>query len=234
MFMRGRLSDFPLEMLASSLELCRQPIELVLRRNEEIVHRVLIKAGRITAVQDAFGSDVDAALTGIRRDPGTRFDVYRRSDLTVGPSVASLRALIADPAPIRDSSKESPAPANGRVDAPAASGRHEVESGGVDVAGVQAQLAQIVAELAGLRTALEDPNRESANARTERVLSRIAAVEAYIRRALPRAHADVTGAMHEVLAELRPNRSERLLLRCVLGMQIAFLVVSVALLVLAL
>ena len=92
LFMRGELSDFPLEVLIGSLDLSRQSIELELRRGDQVLHRVMVRAGRITSVASVRGEGTDAALAAIREDPGTQFLVYRNTDSGVGQSVASLEA----------------------------------------------------------------------------------------------------------------------------------------------
>ena len=96
LFMRGKLSDFPLDLIIASLDLSRQPMELVLRRDEEILHSVQLKAGRIAAVDGASGEGVDEALAAIRTDPGADFLVYRCSATIDGPPVAPLTALISE------------------------------------------------------------------------------------------------------------------------------------------
>ena len=113
-FMQGRISDFPLDLLIGSLDLSRQPIELVLRRGETILHQVQVKSGRITTAVSTVGRGVDAALAAIRNDPGDEFIVYRCPELADGPPVASLQALVSetDPIPI-------PAPVAQRPAAPA-------------------------------------------------------------------------------------------------------------------
>ena len=78
LFMEGRLTDFPLELLIASLNLSRQPIELELSRDEEVLHRVLLKAGHILSAMSASGGDGAATLAAIREDPGSEFLVYRR------------------------------------------------------------------------------------------------------------------------------------------------------------
>ena len=113
-FMQGLLSDFPLDLLIGSLDLSRQPIELVLRRGETTLHRVQIKAGRITAVLSTAGQGADAALAAIRNDPGDEFVVYRCPELAGGPPVATLQALVSETGPVR-----IPAPAAQSPAAPA-------------------------------------------------------------------------------------------------------------------
>ena len=111
LFMRGSLADFPLELLIGSLDLCRQPVELVLRREEEILHRVLVRSGRITAAASTAGEGVEGALAAIREDPGTEFLVYRCSGPAERPPVASLEALASAGDANRDPARDDPQPA---------------------------------------------------------------------------------------------------------------------------
>ena len=105
LFMEGRLTDIPWELLISSLDLSRQPIELELCRGQEILHRVLFKSGRIMAAESAGTEGGNAALAAIREDPGTEFVVYRHEKLADESTIAPLQALLptADvvPEPVR-------------------------------------------------------------------------------------------------------------------------------------
>ena len=182
LFMEGRLSDFSLELLLSSLDLCRQPIELVLRRKENILHRVLIKSGRITAAASASGEGADAALAAIREDPGVEFLVYRYQGLVDGSPVAPLRALVSE-------TDEVPRPA---------------EAEGGRLSSIEARLEQMAADMAALRVALSIPKQDAAQAEPAKASSPFAAAEAELR--LGQEHTRARGAMRElrtVLADLR-------------------------------
>ena len=190
LFMQGRLSDFPLEVLVSSLALCRQPIELVLGRKKEVLHRVLVKAGRITAVANRSGGGVDTGLAAIRRDPGTQFFVYRRTDLKLGPPVAPLTALVRDTDAVPGSDAERPAPPAGTVGASPVSRRRDDGEERDDLSDIKVRLEQITSDMEALRLARE---RMRSNADRN-----------------PRA----------ALADATPNRGERRLLRCILALQL--------------
>ena len=99
LFMQGKLSDFPLDFIIGSLDLSRQSMELELRRDEKILHRVQLKAGRIAAVNGTSGDGVDAALAAIRADPGDEFLIYRCPGTIDEPAVAPLAALVSESGP---------------------------------------------------------------------------------------------------------------------------------------
>lgn len=115
LFMRGRLSDFPLEHLIGSLDLSRQSIELELLRGGKPLHRVQIKSGRIAAAESVSADGIDAALAAIRKDPGDEFFVYRCNEPVGGPPFSSLSVLVAETDGVAGRAAERPGP----VDAPA-------------------------------------------------------------------------------------------------------------------
>ena len=95
-FMEGRFADFSLELLLSSLNLSRQPIELEFRRDGVTLHRVLLKSGQIVSAESARTAGDVAALAAIRADPGVEFTVYRRGELADRSILAPLQALLSD------------------------------------------------------------------------------------------------------------------------------------------
>ena len=237
LFMRGELSDFPLEILVGSLELSRQPIELVLRRGEQVLHRVMVRAGRITSVASVRGEGTDAALAAIRADPGTQFLVYRNTDSGVGQSVASLEALVSDTGVVPGSAGKSSA---GRVDPVAVqseSGQGEVEAGPGDLSGIEARLDQMTADIAAVRAASRNQQRDSAGPELARAMSRIATAEGRLRLALEAAEVARTEAVQVLRAELAataPGRRERFVLKCIPALQLVTLAVAVGALIVAL
>ena len=121
LFMRGRLSDFPLELLVGSLHLSRQWIQLEFRREGALLHRLHLKAGKIVGAESAAADGAAGALAAIRRDPGDEFFVYRCKAPLDGPAVASLADLFppadrsGDPLPeaAAPAAPAAPAPPNG-------------------------------------------------------------------------------------------------------------------------
>ena len=118
LFMRGRLSDFPLELLVGSLHLSRQWIQLEFRREDALLHRVHLKAGKIVGAESAAADGAAGALAAIRGDPGDEFFVYRCKAPLDGPAVASLADLFppadrpGDPLP-EPAAPAPPAPPDG-------------------------------------------------------------------------------------------------------------------------
>ena len=236
LFMRGELSDFPLEVLIGSLELSRQPIELVLRRGDQLLHRVMVRAGRITSVASVRGEGTDAALAAIREDPGTRFLVYRNTDSGVGQSVASLEALVSDTDAIPGSAGESSAAPVDPVAVQSVSGRREVEAGRDDLSGIEARLDQMTADIAAVRVASRNQQRDSAQPELARAMSRIATAEGRLRLALEAAEVARTEAVQVLRAELAataPGRRERFMLKCIPALQLVTLAVAVGALIVA-
>ena len=221
LFMRGRLSDFPLVFLASSLALCRQPLELVLRREEKILHQVLVKSGHIIAAASVFGEGADAALAAIREDPGVEFLIYRRKGQVVGLPVASLTALVSETDAVPGLVEERLAPPVSPAGAPVASARREAEAGGGSLSGIEARIEQIATDMTALQAALGHPKRDPAQ---------IELAQALLRLSREHARESATQEMRTVLATLRPSRRERALLWSVLALQAGTLAVAVGLL----
>ncbi len=111
LFMRGRLSDFPLELLVGSLHLSRQWIQLEFRREDALLHRVHLKAGKIVGAESAAADGAAGALAAIRGDPGDEFFVYRCKAPLDGPAVASLADLFPPADRPGDPLPEAAAPA---------------------------------------------------------------------------------------------------------------------------
>ena len=140
MFMRGRLSDFPMGLLIGSLDLSRQPMELEFRRDEKILHRVRLKSGRIAAAESASGDGVEAALAAIREDPGDEFLVFRCSEPADGAPVASLAALLPETGGAAD-------PIAGLQPAPDSPNRTAAPAATEEASEVLSQTAAVVANL---------------------------------------------------------------------------------------
>ena len=202
LFLRGELSGFPLEVLIGSLDLSRQSIELELRRGDQVLHRVMVRAGRITSVASVRGEGADAALAAIREDPGTQFLVYRNTDSGVGQSVASLEALVSDTDAIPGSAGEYSAASAGPVAVQSGSGRREVDAGRADLSGIEARLEQMNADIAALRVALRNQERDSAQPDLARAMSRIATAEERLRLALEAVEDTRTDAVQQLRAKL--------------------------------
>ncbi len=111
LFMRGRLSDFPLELLVGSLHLSRQWIQLEFRREDALLHRVHLKAGKIVGAESVAADGAADALAAIRGDPGDEFFVYRCKAPLDGPAVASLADLFPPADRPGDPLPEAAAPA---------------------------------------------------------------------------------------------------------------------------
>ncbi len=110
LFLRGRLADFPLDLLIGSLDLSRQPIDIEFWRGEAILHRVHVKAGGIVGAESVSANGAAQALAAIRNDPGEEFRVYRRSSPLDGEPVAYLAALVPEPEEPGEPEPETPAP----------------------------------------------------------------------------------------------------------------------------
>lgn len=231
LFMQGRLANFPLELLIGSLDLCRQPIELVLRREEEILHRVLVKSGRITAVVSAFGEGVDGALAAIREDPGAGFLVYRCKGLAERPPVAMLEALVSAGDAVPDSTREQFTPSAGHVGAPVASVPKESGTDGDQPFSIEARLEQVADDLTASHVPQTLPGQDPARDDPEQAQSPSAADEAELPRGQHDALEKTMQELRSVLAALRTRRRERVLLWCILAFQLGILVVAFALLV---
>lgn len=225
LFMEGRLSDFPLELLIGSLDLSRQPIELVLRREENVLHRVLIKSGRIITAASTFGEGVDAALAAIRGDPGVEFLVYGWKGPIDEPPVARLRALVSETDDVGDAPEAWLAPSGDPL-------RREAE--GRRLAGIEARLEQIAGDMTALRLALKISDEDSVQAGEIHALLQSSAAEPELLLGQEHARERATQELRTVLATLGPGRRERTLLWCTLALQFGTLAVAIALLVLVL
>ncbi|MDE0060623.1 MAG: hypothetical protein OXI22_07175 [Defluviicoccus sp.] len=180
LFLRGRIADFPLDLLIGALDLSRQPIDIEFRRGEAILHRVHVKAGMIVGAESVAGDGAAPALAAIRGDPGGEFRVYRRSTPLDGEPFAPLAALVPEPErpgeperqmPAPDPPTPAPAPVVAARDAtvpetsaPAAPGTApEIAPSAEPTAGLEAFRDRAIAEI---RAALAAPDR----GRRERVL----------------------------------------------------------------
>ena len=230
LFMEGRLTDFPLELLIASLNLSRQPIELELCRDEEVLHRVLVKAGQVLSAMSASGDDGVATLAAIREDPGSEFVVYRRRELATGVPLAPLQMLLLDGD--RGEDATSPVPAAAPVPGPAAPATPATPREDRRLEEIE---AAIKADMAGLRDALEDLRQTpSETTQVSRALSRSVAETAELLTGLESTHKAALEEVREVLADLRQRgRGERAFLRSILALQFVCLAVAACLLFLA-
>ena len=166
-----------------------------------------------------------------------QFLVYRNTDSGVGQSVASLEALVSDTDAIPGSAGEySVAPA-GPVAVQSGSGRREVDAGRADLSGIEARLEQMNADIAALRVALRNQERDSAQPDLARAMSRIATAEERLRLALEAVEDTRTDAVQQLRAELAaaaPGRRERFVLKCIPALQLVTLAVAVGALIVAL
>ena len=197
----------------------------------------MVRAGRITSVASVRGEGTDAALAAIREDPGTQFLVYRNTDSGVGQSVASLEALVSDTDAIPGSAGEYSAAPAGPVAVQSGSGRREVDAGRADLSGIEARLEQMNADIAALRVALRNQERDSAQPDLARAMSRIATAEERLRLALEAVEDTRTDAVQQLRAELAaaaPGRRERFVLKCIPALQLVTLAVAVGALIVAL
>ena len=232
LFMEGRFSDFPLDVLIGSLAFCRQALELEFRRGEKILHRVLLKSGRITAAVSASAKGDGAALAAIREDPGSRFFVFRRGERTTGKPVAAVTALISE-TDATTSSVRLPAPPHvGPAGSRTASPPREAGADADHLSVIEAQLSRLCTDVAALRSALKALGRDSDRTRLADALSRMTAIEAKLRRGLERSHASVVKELRAALATPDRNRRERNLLWCILAAQLAILAAVVGLAIL--
>ena len=232
LFMQGTFSDFPLAVLINSLELCRQALELEMHRGDQILHRVLIKGGRITAVVSAFVKGADAALAAIHADPGDEFYVFRRQGLAVGESLAAVRALISETDSIPGSTETHPALPDGAHGTPAAVARDGAELNWPDLSGIEKQLEQLAGDVAALRSRMKTPPQDAGRARLTEVLSRVAAVHTKLQHTLEQTPTEATKELRIALRRLGSGRRERALLWSVLAVQIGTVAAVVGLVVL--
>ncbi|MDE0059298.1 MAG: hypothetical protein OXI22_23325 [Defluviicoccus sp.] len=230
LFMEGRLTDFPLEVLIASLNLSRQPIELELCRDEVVLHRVLAKAGQVLSAMSASGNDGAATLAAIREDPGSEFVVYRRRELANGVPLAPLRRLLLD-GDIGDDAM-SPMPDAAPVPGPA---MPEIPAAPEEDLPLQQIGGRAKTDTAGLRDALEELRRTlSETTQVAHALSRTETETAALLTALESTH---KAALAEIrVAHLDPRqrrRGERALLGFILALQLACLAAVGGLLFLA-
>ena len=232
LFMQGRFSDFPLAMLIDSLELCRQTIELEFRRDDKILHRVLARSGRIIAAITASAKGADAALAAIREDPGSLFLVFRRRGVNVGQPIANLRGLVPDTEAIPGSAESLPVEPDGPIGDPATSPRGETGTVADDLPGIAAQLKQVGADVAALRAAVNALRNDFDRAKVAHLLSRITIVETKLRRELKRSHTSMIEELRTEFSAAKPGRGERILLMCILAVQLGTLAAFAGLVVL--
>ena len=230
LFMEGQLAVVPMEPLIASLNLSRQPIELEFRRDEEVLHRVVVKAGQILSATSASGEDGVAALAAIREDPGNEFVVYRRRELASGVPLAPLRMLLLDEDGAEDAT--SPVPAAAPVPGPAVPATPVAPGEDRRLKEIE---ASIDADMAGLRDALEDLRRiPSETTRLSQALSRSVAETAELVTGLESTHKAALEELRELLVDLRQtDRDDRALLGFILALQFVCVAVVGTLLVLA-
>ena len=228
LFMQGRFSDFPLDVLLDSLEFCRQTIELEFRREEVILHRVLVKAGRIAAAVSAAAQDTDAALAAIREDPGSQFYVFQRQG-AVGQSIAGVDALISDTSSIAGKvqalSTSLTSPLGTPTSSPCGNGGPEA----LDLSGITAQLKRLASDVAALRAAGQTLRQDPERAKLVDVLSRIAAVHRKLRYTLEQSHRKVIEEVRISREAPSSDRQARTLLWGILAVQLGTLAAVVGL-----
>lgn len=233
MFMQGRFSDFPLDVMIDSLVFCRQTLEIVFCAQDRVLHKVVAKSGRINAVVSVQARGVGAAMAAIRKDPGVLFRVYRRSDSVARKSIASLRALVSEAAVVQDSTGERSAP-TGRPDGDTvvASVKENAKAREDNLSGIAARLAQIATDVAQVRAAADTLRQESIRPELAEVSSRISAHEAEFRAALEKSTTSVIQGLRTAIEDQGRGRRERFLLWCILAAQLAGLAALVGIAIL--
>ena len=214
LFMEGRLADFSFERLIASLHLFRQPTELELRGDGDLLHRLQLKSGRIVSAESAGAGAGDRALAAIRENPGTGFNVYRRRQVDDGTTIAPLKVLIseADPAPAAD--RSAAGTADRPADIPAAPVRTEADND--RLSGIESRLDAVATGIAELRQALQAERQASGEApQVPQAMSEFVRATANFVAVLEKAHKD---ALQQVTDTLRTRH--RGLLRAVIVLQI--------------
>ena len=214
LFMEGRLADFSFELLIASLHLSRQPIELELHDDGDLLHRVQLKSGRIVSAESAGAGGGNRALAAIRENPGTGFSVYRRRELDDETTIAPLKALIseAEPAPVPD--RRTAGTADQPADIPAAPVRAEADNG--RLSGIEGRLDAVATGITELRQALQAEKQASGEApQVPQAMSEFVSATANFVAVLEKSHKD---ALQQVTDTLRTRH--RGLLRAVIALQI--------------
>jgi hypothetical protein len=216
LFMEGRLADFSFELLIGSLHLFQQPIELELRGDGDLLHRVQLKSGRIVSAESAGTGAGDRALTAIRENPGTGFIVYRRRQLDDGTTIAPLRVLISEPEPAPVHGGRVAGTAGRPSDVPAAPVRTEAETDNDRLSGIEGRLDAVAAGVAELRQALQAEKQAPGEApQVPQALSEFVSATASFVAVLEKSHKD---ALQQVTDTLRTRH--RGLLRVVIVLQV--------------
>lgn len=220
LFMEGRLADFSFELLIGSLHLFQQPIELELRGDGDLLHRVQLKLGRIVSAESAGAGAGDRALAAIRENPGIEFHVYRLRQLDDATTIAPLRVLISesDPAPAPGGKVAGTAgrPTDVPTDVPAAPARTEAETDNDRLSGIEGRLDAVAAGVAELRQALQAEKQAPGEApQVPQALSEFVSATASFVAVLEKSHKD---ALQQVTDTLRTRH--RGLLRVVIVLQV--------------
>ena len=225
LLMRGSLSEFPLVTLASALMLCRQPVELMLCRETQVLHRLLLQAGRITLVDSTLGEGVDDGLAAIRRDPGNQFMILRAERTTLGAPVASLEALLLE----NDAALQLAS--IGGVESPASSPALRTgPANATDDSGIDEQLQRLSANLGAIQAALQASVGDRAQSELAQAVSRLMTVQRATLRAF---ELRVLKELRDHRAREHPRRREVLLLRCLMMLQLVTIALVSVMLVIA-
>ena len=155
LFMEGRLADFSFELLIASLHRSRQPIELELHSDRELLHRVQLMSGRIVSAESVGIGGGDRALAAIRENPGTAFVVYRRRKFQDGAAIAPLKVLLSESDPAPAAGQRVARAADRPADVPAESVRRETGTADDHLSGIEGRLDKLAASITELRQALE-------------------------------------------------------------------------------
>ena len=231
LFIQGRLSDFPMGPLVGSLDLCRQPLELELRHEGKMLHRVHVKSGRITSAVSTLAEGVDGALASIRLDPGTEFLVYRSKEHVDAPPVAPLEALISESDMAPRSAEQQHNPSVGPVLTGVGSAPGEFIVGGDRLSKMDALLERVAADVSALQVAMKTPAREPRRTELAPATSDSAGTQADL---LPGFEQVIESAIQEIRAVgATRSRRESALLLSILVLQLGCLAAGIVLLVLA-
>ena len=219
LFMEGRLADFSFELLIACLHRSRRPIELELRSDGEVLHRVQLSSGRIVSAESVGIGGGDRALAAIRENPGTAFVVYQRREFQDGAAIAPLNVLLSE-------SDRSPAPrqrvartADRPVGLPAESVHRETVTEDGRFSGIGGRLDSLAASITELRQALEAEKQSHGEApQVPQALSEFVSATANFVTVLEKAHKD---ALLQVCDTLKTRH--RGALRAVIVLQCACL-----------
>ena len=216
LFMEGRLADLSLELLIDSLHSFRQPVELELHGDGDLLHRVQFKSGRIVSAESADAGKGERALAAVRANPGTGFSVYRRRQFDDGTTIAPLEALISEPDPDPNPDGKVAGTAGRPADIPAAPVRREAEMDNDRLSGIEGRLDAVAAGITELRQALDAERQAPGEApQVPQAMSEFVSATAGFVAVLEKSHRD---ALQQVTDTLRTRH--RGLLRAVLVLQI--------------